>query len=322
MDLVLFDDMTPTLPCWKQTLKDCVHSAINDDHIDVVISPDLDGVLSYFFLVEYLKKINVTSCIIGQYNSEELVKFTDNPNFKNALYLDLDVRFAKHVIGQHFIGDVEVPKVTYFNPNIFFGIKQYTNKYCFGTCHLLLWALFKPEEFPILCPSDCNVNPAISLVVHADSMYSNCRIYHRNAMNWSRKLFGDIDNSPYILKQLLDRSYFNNCLLNHKNMISLIKGCLNSKEKSQDNVTWSAFSGYQTCENYKIFDLYKRCSIIFKKDNDEKMKVAPKTFWKGEIRYVQRHVVDDIGAFVSNNVQSHAIVNTRTISTTFGSPPF
>ncbi len=320
MNIVLFEENTPTKK-WEEKVREVIHAAVYDDHIDVVLSPDLDGVLSYFFLVEYLKKKNITSSVIGQYNSEELVSFVGNPKFENALYLDLDVRFAKHVIGQHYIDDVAVPD-TYFNPNIFFRVAQYTSKYCFGTCHLLLWALFDKDDFPILNPSDGKVNPAISLVVHADSMYSNCRVYHRNAMSWTRKLFGDIDNSPFILKHLLDKTYFNNCLMNHKNMISLIKGCLNSKDKTQDNLTWSAFSGYQTCEDYKLFDLLKRCNIIFKKNTEEKMKQNPTVYWKGDIRYVARHVVKDIEAFLSNNVQSHAIVNSRTISTTFGTPPF
>ena len=337
MNIVLFEEPAKKEfnGTWKTAVRECIESAVYDKTVQVIVSPDVDGILSFYVVREYFESKGIHVDLVGQYDSREIkLYFQEKVNLDQALYLDLDVRFAKHVIGQHYLGDVVVPEKTYFNPNLFFGIKTvYTSKYPFGTAHLLLWSLFPSETlrtttFPIL---KNRFSLARCLIVHADSTYSNCHHYHRNAMEWSRRLFGDIDEAPLTLRMLLDGTYRSHCLLVHKHMLRTIQPYVHGPvqkhpvQKKQSQVEWKHFGGHQTCTSIdSVFQLLRVCEHHFRTPQHAIPKCTPSVFWKGELDRVKYHVVgENIEGFLQKqNVQSHAIVNMRTISVTFGSRPY
>lgn len=329
-DIVLFDDTTTAQynKRWTTAVRDCIHAAIYDGVLKVIVSPDVDGVLSFYLVREYLKKQGVAATLVGQYDSKAITAFQSEPiNIEQTLFLDLDVRFAKHAIGQHYLGEVTVPEKTYFNPNAFFGIQTaYSSKYPFGTAHLLFWALFPTEKdrlttFPIL---KNRFSLARSLIVHADSTYSNCHYYHRNAMEWCRRLFGDIDHAPRTLCMLLDASYRAHSLVVHQHLIRTLQPLV--KCSSSVITEWKHLAGHQTCTSVdNVFRLLHLCERHFRTLSSTKIPttVTTRIGWKGELDCVKYHIVgDNLETFLQkNNVQSHAIVNMRTVSVTFGTHP-
>lgn len=313
---------------WKDAVKTCVQTAVRNGEVQVVCSPDVDGVLSFFLLREYLKKQSLGATLVGQYDSEQLLlyKYEHKPTedlqnvIKHALFLDLDIRFAPHAIGQHFLGNVTVPNDTYFNPNVFFSIHEcgYTSKYPYGTAQLLMWALFDEKEF---LPFNHPYSLAQSLFLHADSTYMNCKSYKRNATNWASRLFKSVEESPLSLQRLLSGEYYNGLKV-HKHMLDDIRGHVRGNGKT--GFTWDACSGHQTCLSTEdVFALLDICARYFRTEkNDNVVPSSVVMGWKGELRKVKRHLIEDMGAFLEKySVQSHAQINLRNVSCTFGTTP-
>lgn len=312
---------------WKESLKRCVHAAVKDDLVQVVVSPDVDGVVSFFLLQAYLSTHSIRTELVGEYDSTRLVLYGDKPQhsadrrsqiLQNALFLDLDVRFAKHAIGQHFLGKVELPVETYFNPNVHFEIPEacYTSKYPFGTAQLLMWALFGKEEeaFPILKHP---YSVAQSLFVHADSTYSNCKSYKANATAWAKRLFGSVEEAPNTLRRLLSEKYFEGLKV-HLHMLRELKKHVYGNRKSGE--TWAACSGHQTCKGTSsVFALLRLCATYFRTPEVPfQLPAATHVAWEGELRKVQRHIIKNMQEFLlQHNIQSHAVINMRNVSCTF-----
>ena len=335
-ELVLFENTVTTTynEKWSTAVRECVHAAVYDDALKVIVSPDVDGILSFFFVREYLKRQGICATLVGQYNSKEITAYQSQPiDINRTLFLDLDVRFAKHVIGQHYLGEVTVPEKTYFNPNVFFNVQTvYASKYPFGTAHLVFWALFptsddRLETFPIL---KNRFSLARSLIAHADSTYSNCHNYHRNAMEWCKRLFGDIDHAPRTLQMLLDASYRAHSLLVHRHLIQTLQPLVRCSSSSTDIsvVEWKHLGGHQTCIDVSsVFAMLQLCEKHFRTTTTsivaQKQAVTERCCWSGVLDCVKYYVVgDNLEVFLQrNNVQSHAIVNMRTVSVTFGKRP-
>jgi len=321
---------------WKEAVRTCVDLSIKGGVVEVVVSPDVDGVVSFFLLQEYLKKRNVNAVLVGEYNSKQLLAYQAKPKnipylvhtplveiqnlLDNALFLDLDVRFAQHVIGQHYLGNVTLPEKTYFNPNIFFDIQEYTSKYPYGTAQLLMWALFDEKDFPTF---KHKFSLAQAFFVHADSTYMNCKAYNRNATNWASRLFGSVDKSPASLQRLLSKDYFANGLKVHQHMLATIRPYVKGNGKVENN-TWDACSGHQSCLcTGDVFALLNLCSVHFHRGTvDVEPPKETMVVWEGELRTVKRHVIQNMETFLrEKHVQSHAVINLRTVSCTFGTVP-
>jgi hypothetical protein len=332
-EVVLFENtVTATYnEKWTSAVRQCIHEAVYDKALKVIVSPDVDGILSFYFVREYLKEHGISATLVGQYNSKEITAYQSEPIvLDRTLFLDLDVRFAKHVIGQHYLGEVTVPEKTYFNPNVFFQVQTvYASKYPFGTAHLVFWALFPTEKdrlktFPIL---KNRFSLARSLIVHADSTYSNCHNYHRNAMNWCKRLFGDIDHAPRTLRMLLDASYRAHSLLVHRRLIQTLQPLVRGSSSVDSVVEWKHCGGHQTCVDISsVFALLRLCEQHFRtktSGGSQKQVVTERLCWRGVLECVKYHVVgNNLEVFLQkNDVQSHAIVNMRTISVTFGKRP-
>ena len=54
---------------WKYAIKACVEACVRDNNVNVVLSPDVDGVVSFYLLRRYLAQTGRTATIIGQYDS-------------------------------------------------------------------------------------------------------------------------------------------------------------------------------------------------------------------------------------------------------------
>jgi hypothetical protein len=317
---------------WKDAVKTCVNAAVRNGKVQVVCSPDVDGVVSFFLLQEYLKKQFVRATLVGEYDSEQLLlyKYDNKPTediqniIEHALFLDLDIRFAPHAIGQHFLGNVSIPKDTYFNPNVFFDIHEhgYTSKYPFGTAQLLMWALFDETEFSTFKHP---YSLAQSLFVHADSTYMNCKAYKRNATNWACRLFNSVEESPPSLQRLLSGEYYKNGSKVHNHVLNDIQAHVQGGGFTENDFTFDRYVGHQVCSSTKdVFALLDVCAKYFRREKNMENIVPSNTVvgWKGELRKVKRHLIKDMGVFLEqNSVQSHAQINLRNVSCTFGTNP-
>jgi hypothetical protein len=305
---------------WKEAIKACVEACVRDKNVDVVLSPDVDGVVAFYLLRRYLAQTGRTATIVGQYDSKTLYLYEGVETAKHALFLDLDVHFTPHCIGQHVIGNVKAPPGLYFNPNRHFDVRNYASKFPFGTCHLMLWALF-PDEGEVLRSPE-----AEALLWHADSAYANARKYKPNATAWARgRLFPGVAPPPS-LARAVDGSYFQTHLRAHANVVNRLRG--NVRPNGKEGGEWDAFAGLQSCASRgAVGDLVGVCEEVF---DGKAPTVSPassskppgRTVWTGELRRIQRHLVKDMAEYAAKyGVVSHAIVNTRVVSMTFGETP-
>ena len=178
---------------WKALLETCVLRAVRinnffEKRVRVVLSPDVDGILSTVLLSEYLwTRHGVTTEIVGTYNGRHVrtVNGATAKDLRNCLWVDLDVRFTEvaHSIGQHFLGPLTVRTAAgAFNPNVLFQVEKMAEKYPFGTAHLVLFGL---------CPeiADRADGIAKALLCHADSCFWVCGKYRKNARRWAERMF-------------------------------------------------------------------------------------------------------------------------------------
>ena len=304
---------------WKQAIKACVEACVRDNNVNVVLSPDVDGVVSFYLLRRYLAQTGRTAAIIGQYDSESLYLYDGVATAKNALFLDLDVHFTPHCIGQHVIGNVEAPPGLYFNPNRHFGVRNYASKFPFGTCHLMLWALF-PNEGEVLRSPE-----AEALLWHADSAYANARKYNPNATAWARSRLFPGAALPPSLARAVDGSYFQTHLRAHASVVDRLRGKVRPNGKEGEE--WEDFAGLQSCASREAVGyLLGVCEEVFDgkvlTSSASSSKPLGRTVWTGELRRIQRHLVKDMAEYAAKyGVVSHAIVNTRVVSMTFGERP-
>ena len=204
---------------WKKKIRDIVKQAISENNnLNIVLSPDVDGIVSTVILAKYAKEVHgATTNVIGTYDSEVLRMTAEHTtkDAKRALWVDLDVRFdVPFVIGQHFLGKSNVGN-TYFNPNIEMGVTSNMFEKCpISTTHLLLWSLYDEEGGMCDNLAGDGVTCARAAVAHADSLYIIAKKYNRNVWRWARMLFvnnadADSDDAqlPQTLKMLLGNTY-------------------------------------------------------------------------------------------------------------------
>ena len=197
---------------WQQAVKDCIASAVRPEGLRLVISPDVDGITATVLVTMYARvHHDVPVVVIGTYDSEHLrlVEGYTAEDTKQALWLDLDVNFhgnVKHVLGQHFVGNVQVESPGYFNPNLFFDVRRNMGQKCpVSTTHLVLWGLFGDESIvPIL---QHKFSLARAAVAHADSLYWIVDSYGKNVKHWAKQLFPDQARLPTTLQLLMDGEY-------------------------------------------------------------------------------------------------------------------
>lgn len=320
---------------WQDAVKRCIHNAVqtikrsNTKFIDIVLSPDVDGVLSSLFISQYAGQMGWKVHVIGTYNGRSLRAFgnIDSARVAKALWVDLDVRFNVRSVGQHFLGSTAVHAGT-FNPNVFYSVQSMKNKYPFSTSALLFWAL---------CPGFALSPLGEAALVHADSMYWVATRYRKNAGEWCTRLFPN--ETPPLLQSLLDESYLKTRLATHQEFVSGIsKWTFATKKRDFSHVAnaaidqegWRDTMGKQTCRILNnahhtlcVNTLVQHLSgvlniptpVLFDPSHTNlvwrgtKMLVEPSPYTEDLEAYLQQH-----------NIRSHAITSSRCISVTEGPP--
>jgi site-specific DNA-methyltransferase (adenine-specific) len=163
----------------------------------MVISPDLDGVLSAL-LLQHLWKWE----LVGFYDASTLwlLKEYSNLDATKPTFVDHDI-CRKHLpsIGHHMlkwgqdtpIPECEGPDAQSFNPNLIrgFTLKEFGRKYPFGTVHLLLACYSAWGDLKDYRPS----RDFIPLLLQVDSSLQSAFTYEKNALDWMEWLGGSDD---------------------------------------------------------------------------------------------------------------------------------
>jgi len=208
---------------WIQGLEAVLSHTENGRH-EIVISPDVDGLLSAAVLA-FHRPVH----IIGAYTTTHLLlgKGITKRQAANALWLDHDVSEpGVRCVGQHLVllNETDIlprREPVSFNPNIWFpqawdksfqgssGKKR--DKYPFGTAHFLASALDLSARF---------TSPAqIALFAHADGTWRTVVDYRANAEIWQSLMFA---NDPLITTLMNDYQAHPTHLEAHKRLVQLL----------------------------------------------------------------------------------------------------
>lgn len=316
---------------WQQAIKRCVNNAVqthkrsNTKYIDIVLSPDVDGILSSLLISEYANTKGWVVNIVGSYNGRSLRSFgnTDAARVSNALWVDLDVRFNVRSIGQHYLGSSAVHVGT-FNPNVFYSVVSMRTKYPFSTSTLLHWAL---------CPTYVFTPIGEAALVHADSAYWVAVQYHKNSTDWCNLLFNS--SIPPLFQHLLDGTYLKTRLDTHKQFVNKIAPWTFSTKKRDfphvdgiDVVGWRETMGRQTCKIVNNINHTSCINNLMKYMANILPLHVPTLFDPNQTRLIWRGTkmmiepspyTQDLEAYLQqHNIRSHAITSSRCISVTQG----
>jgi hypothetical protein len=149
---------------------------------DLIISPDMDG----FLCAELLNRYN-GSKVVGTYD-KNILCLSDDVVIDDCLFVDCDMNHPNYVsIGNHMrlIGDSMSHRS--FNPNVEFGVSNYTDKFPFATAFLISFA-----TEAVLSPYD------LTRMAYADSTLRNMISYSDNMRNWAVRM--NHDAVDYIIK--------------------------------------------------------------------------------------------------------------------------
>jgi hypothetical protein len=149
---------------------------------DLIISPDMDG----FLCAELLNRHN-GSKVVGTYD-KNILCLSDDVVIEDCLFVDCDMNHPNYVsIGNHMrlIGDSMSHRS--FNPNVEFGVSNYTDKFPFATAFLISFA-----TEAVLSPYD------LTRMAYADSTLRNMISYSDNMRNWAVRM--NHDAVDYIIK--------------------------------------------------------------------------------------------------------------------------
>jgi hypothetical protein len=139
---------------------------------NLIISPDADGIMT----AELIHRYN-GSQIVGTYDKNLLV-LADGIDPTKCLFVDCDMNSSDYVsIGNHMRLPNDNISEKSFNPNIHFGVTNYTDKFPFATAFLIAATIEIPTT-----PLD-HIRMAF-----ADSTLKNMELYGDNMRNWSNKV--------------------------------------------------------------------------------------------------------------------------------------
>jgi len=139
---------------------------------NLIISPDMDGFIS----AQLINKYNGAK-IVGTYD-KNILCLSDGVKVEECLFVDCDINHPNMVsIGNHMrLANDKMSKRS-FNPNIHFGITNYTDKFPFATAFLIAFA------------TEVETSAAeIIRMAYADSTLRNMENYSDNMRTWSDKM--------------------------------------------------------------------------------------------------------------------------------------
>lgn len=164
---------------------------------NLIISPDADGLMS----AELINRYN-GSKIVGTYDKNILV-LADGINPEECLFVDCDMNRDNFVsIGNHMRLPNDNMSDKSFNPNIHFGVTNYSDKFPFATAFLI------SATIEIQTSEQDHIRMAF-----ADSTLKNMESYGPNMRNWSKRI--ECAATSYIiennsLSQYVDNEYRKN----------------------------------------------------------------------------------------------------------------
>ncbi len=322
---------------WKQLLMDCVKASIqtkkitNQKFIDVILSPDVDGALSTLFVTAYAKTLNTRVNIIGTYNARciRTVGGTTTEQLKNALWLDLDVRFpdVRFTIGQHFLGGPSVrTSIGSFNPNVYYRVTSMKEKYPFACCHFLFHGLLGDPDL---------TDVALAALAHADSAYWVSNKYAPNAKHWLHHMFSESTT----MKRIVEPVYLETNSDAHLQFVTecAAKWTFPGNTKRRFNLAdpllaekWVKTLGKQTCKIVNN-EFHMSCVNGLVRELGAMFDMAPPEcgdpqtttmVWQGtKIRVEPSPYTEDLEAYLQQRgARSHACTQQRCISITEGPP--
>ncbi len=168
----------------------------------MVISPDLDGVLSAL-LLQHLWNWR----LVGFYDASTLWLLKDFRDLEESkpVFVDHDI-YRKHLpsVGHHMLkwsNDTAIPEFEgedsqSLNPNLIrgFTLKEFGRKYPFGTFHFLLACFSAWGDLKDYRPS----REFIPMLLDVDSSLQSAFRYERNALDWLEWLGGSDDEASPI----------------------------------------------------------------------------------------------------------------------------
>lgn len=139
---------------------------------NIIISPDMDGFLSAKLLERYNG-----SKVVGTYD-KNIMCLADNVNPEYCLFVDCDMNTQTFVsIGNHMRVLNDNMAELSFNPNSFFEVSKYNEKFPYATCFLIAHA------------ADLEIdNTEKGKMAFADSTLKNMESYSDNMINWSSRM--------------------------------------------------------------------------------------------------------------------------------------
>ena len=310
---------------WKHILKKNIDSFVaKHQKVEVVLSPDWDGILSTVLLCHYMKTSHpsVPVVVTGTYDCKKIVTLGKQTNVREALFLDLDLPMdgVCH-IGQHLLGYIPLSNQLSFNPNAYFENYETWTKYPFGTAQMMFYGLFEEKDFPPV---------AETLLAHADSSHANAKKYAPNCRNWIEKMY---KGEPY-MERLVNGTYFKEGLQSHLDLIDFIEPHVSVKKKYVGKAAgWDRCRSRQTVKGKDEISCIRNVETLLT-FAAECLKVdAPKLagdaatakcIWAGRRKMVTLGEANacegGMKAFLTKKkAKSHAIVSSRMLSMTM--PP-
>ncbi len=141
----------------------------------LIISPDMDGFMSAALLNRYNG-----SEVVGTYD-KNLLCLADGVEPKECLFVDIDMNTSDYVsIGNHMRLLSDGAAERSFNPNHFYEVEKYYEKFPYATTFLISFATEVPTSL------DDKIRMAFS-----DSTLRNMEKYGDNMRNWSNRMRHD-----------------------------------------------------------------------------------------------------------------------------------
>ncbi|MFH0948398.1 MAG: hypothetical protein V1833_05305 [Elusimicrobiota bacterium] len=162
----------------------------------IIISPDVDGILSALFMSNYFNWQ-----VVGFYDGKDLA-IKQDVNIDDCIFLDMDIyRENIRSCGHHMVlyNKKNIPPnwnnySNCINPNIIRGFDAYNDfqeKYPFATIHFLLCAISSYKEIKIVLPKT-----AVSPLLYVDGTFKNLLNYPENCISWLKFFNAKDVNSP------------------------------------------------------------------------------------------------------------------------------
>jgi len=227
---------------------------------NLIISPDMDGFMS----AQLLQKYN-GSKVVGTYD-KNILCLSDGVKIEECLFVDCDINHPNIVsIGNHMRLLNDKMSKRSFNPNIHFGITNYSDKFPFATAYLIAYA----TEIETSATD-------IIRMAYADSTLRNMDNYSDNMRNWSARMkcpsVNYVISSTYYAKTLDDEirvkypnQSFTSKRYGKKRYIEELNGAFEKENVSHETITtgikyMSDKVGYNTVMRY-MGDIFSYAEI-------------------------------------------------------------